>query len=277
MPVVRCQLWLPGFGKRVMGKPKRNAEQLKLSRRQALLSSASVLAGAACSQPATRQTEHDEPPCNALGERVGEVTDRSAIVHTRLTAASTRNERGYSFPIWTHNLTLEQRLEARVPNGMLVAELEGSCAGKAGQARLHYSTQTDLTDATVSEWTAVAAATDFTYSFVLEGLQPDTIYSYAVETKSLSGTETRRGNTGSFRTAPPSQRWQPVRFAAITCQDYACRDHRGGFKTYASMKRLSPTFWFLRETMSTTTSTCRWQPASSWHGTTGTACILSRY
>jgi alkaline phosphatase D len=225
-----------------MGNPKRDSEQPRLSRRQALLSCASVVAEVACSQPGTRQAEDDEPPYNALGERVGEVTDRSAIVHTRLTAASMRHGRGFSFPLWTHNLSREQRLEVRVPDGMSVADLEGSCAGRAGRVRLHYSRAADLAAAKVSEWTEVGAATDFTHSFVLEQLQPDTVYTYAVETKSLLGTKTRRGKTGSFRTAASSHRWQPIRFAAITCQDYACRDHPDGFKTYASMKRLSPAF-----------------------------------
>src|SRR5262245_60709579 len=135
-----------------MGNSRKNVRQLMLSRRQALLSTASVLAGVACSQPRTREVEHDEPPYNALGERVGEVTDRSAIVHTRLTAASVRNERGYSFPIWTHNLSYEQRLEARVPDGVSVAGLEGACPGKAGQVRLHCSMRTDFGNATASDW-----------------------------------------------------------------------------------------------------------------------------
>ena len=125
---------------------------------------------------------------------------------------------------------------------MSVADLEGACPGKAGHVRLHYSTRADLGDATTSDWTEVTAATDFTRPFVLDGLQPDTSYSYAIETKSLSGRETRRGSTGSFRTAPVSDRWRPIRFAAITCQDYACRDHRDGFKTYESIRRLSPAF-----------------------------------
>src|SRR5262245_46225533 len=104
-----------------MGNSRKNFRQPVLSRRQALLSTASVLAGVACSRPGTRDAEQEEAPYRALGERVGEVTDRSAIVHTRLTAASVRNERGYSFPIWTHNLSYEQRLEVRVPDGVSVA------------------------------------------------------------------------------------------------------------------------------------------------------------
>lgn len=224
-----------------MSSLRKSTRQL-LNRRQALLGSASTLIGVACNPSEIRQPEDEEPPYNALGERVGEVTDRSAIVHTRLTAAPRRNERGYSYSIWTHNLSYEQRLEVRVPDGMTVAELEGACPGKPGRVRLCYSTRPDLRDASVSDWAEATDATDFSHLFVLDALQPDTVYSYAIETKALSGTKTRHGRAGSFRTAPPANRWRPIRFAAITCQDYACRDHQGGFKTYDSMGRLSPSF-----------------------------------
>jgi alkaline phosphatase D len=221
---------------------RKDAERLRLNRRKLLQSLSSVLTGAACGQRGKRQGLKDEPPYNALGERVGEVTDHSAIVHTRLTAAPTRNEHGYSFPIWTHNLSREQRLEVRAPDGMSVAQLEGACPGKAGQVRLLHSARADLARATPSEWFEVSPTTDFTHAFTLDGLQPDTAYSYAVEMRLPNGTATRRGRPGRFRTAPPLHQWSPVRFAAITCQDYACRDHSGGFKTYASMKQVAPAF-----------------------------------
>ena len=221
---------------------RKSSGRFRLNRRQVLLSLSSVLTGAACGQRGKRQGLNDAPPYNGLGERVGEVTDRSAIVHTRLTAAPTRNEHGYSIPLWTHNLSREQRLEVRVPEGMSVAELEGACPGKAGQVRLLHSARADLGDATPSDWFEVSASNDFTHSFALNGLQPDTVHSYAVEMRLPNGTATRRGSPGRFRTAPPAHQWLPVRFAAITCQDYACRDHSDGFKTYASMKQVSPAF-----------------------------------
>ena len=86
------------------------------------------------------RAESGDPPYNAAGERVGEVTATSAIVHARLTAAPARNNRGYSFPVHTHNLsTMNQLRQIRMPDKMRLSELEGSCEGKGGRARLRYA------------------------------------------------------------------------------------------------------------------------------------------
>jgi len=208
------------------------------TRRQALVGAATALTGAACGISLRRP----EAPYNALGERVGEVTDRSAIIHTRLTGAPFRNNRGYSFPYWTHSLSREQRLTVQIPEGMTLADLEGSCSGKEGLARLHYATDPEVRSAKASEWMETGPGKDFSHQFRLEKLNPETRYYYAVEMKALSGNEVRRGAIGSFQTAPLPERWKRVKFTAVTCQDYACRDHAGGFKTYESMTKLAPDF-----------------------------------
>jgi len=107
-----------------------------------------------------------EPPFNAAGERVGEVTATSAIVHARLTATPTRNNRGYSFPVHTHNLsTMNQLKHIRMPDKMAVSELEGACAGNSGRARLHYGLDPQLAGALVTPWMEVGPQTDFTHPF----------------------------------------------------------------------------------------------------------------
>jgi len=80
-----------------------------------------------------------DAPYNAAGERVGEVTARSAIVHARLTAQPLRNNGGYTFPIDPHRLNLDDPIRLRMPDGMNVPGLEGSCAGRGGKARLLYN------------------------------------------------------------------------------------------------------------------------------------------
>ncbi len=226
------------MGKRVHSMTVGDDEIKHLTRRQALLRAATVLTGTACSI----SVHLPEAPCNALGERVGEVTPHSAIIHTRLTAQSDRNNRGYSFPFWTHSLSREQRLTVRVPEGMTVADLEGACPGKEGLVRLHHSRDPGVGNAKASDWVKAGFETDFTHQFQLEGLNPETRYYYAVEMKALSDNEIRRGAIGSFRTAPLPERWTRVKFTAVTCQDYACRDHVGGYKTYESMTKLAPDF-----------------------------------
>jgi alkaline phosphatase D len=184
-----------------------------------------------------------EPPHGAAGERVGEVTATSAIVHARLTAAPTRNNRGYSFPVHTHNLsTMNQLRLLRMPDKMPLSELEGACAGKAGRARLRYGVDPKLAGAAVTPWVEVGPKTDFTHQFALKGLQPGAAYYYSLETSLAAGGDARQGAPGSFKTAPERNDWRPVRFFVLSCQDYGCRDDIDGFRAYRSMNRLGADF-----------------------------------
>jgi alkaline phosphatase D len=218
---------------------KRDA--LLLSRRQALISSA-VLAGAAACSRHTTPLSPEQPPYNAMGEKVGEVTERSAIVHTRLTLKPERNNLGYTFPINPHNLSRDEVRGIRIPEEMQITDLEGSCPGKAGRVRLVYAKDPSLTNPVRTEFAQVSATRDYTQQFQLKDLSPDTQYFYATEITSLRGAELRRGATGTFRTAPLRDRWKPLRFAVITCTDYACRDHLDGYETFRSIRRISPAF-----------------------------------
>ena len=66
---------------------------MKTTRRNFLLASALPLtAGINIAAP------NAEAPYNAMGERVGEVTGHSALIHTRLTKFAARNANGPSFP-----------------------------------------------------------------------------------------------------------------------------------------------------------------------------------
>jgi alkaline phosphatase D len=212
-----------------------------VSRREAIVGSVAALTG--LSTAPAEETSDGEPPYNAAGERVGEVTESSAIVHTRLTASPKRNDGGYSFPVWVHNLTQPEMQSLNIPEGMTIANLEGACPGKAGKARLIYGVDQSLAQARTTDWVEIGPEHDFTYQFQLGNLSPDTRYFYAVETAPRRGDKTRRGPVGRFRTAPRANTWSPVRFFLITCQDYACRDHPlGGFRTYEAMNRIGGDF-----------------------------------
>src|SRR5687767_6893455 len=108
-------------------------------------------------------------PFNGMGERVGEVTDRSALVHVRLTA-SDRPDAGMDFP------------------------------GRDGVARIHYGPAQP--SGQVTPWRRAAAATDFAFTQPLSGLRPDTLYHYRVEMAKRPGGASRFGAPGMFRTAP---------------------------------------------------------------------------
>jgi phosphodiesterase/alkaline phosphatase D-like protein len=67
----------------------------KFDRREALVRCAALMGTLALPRGGRAADTESEAPYNALGERVGEVGADSAVVHTRLTAAPTRNNRGY--------------------------------------------------------------------------------------------------------------------------------------------------------------------------------------
>ncbi len=78
----------------------------------------------------------------ATGFRVGEVTDTTAIVWTRLTAHSSRNNNGVSSPP-TNGKKPNELAKLTMP----VEQLEGACPGGAGRIRLSYGTKPDFNEA----------------------------------------------------------------------------------------------------------------------------------
>lgn len=182
----------------------------------------------------------DAPPYNAMGERVGEVTHTSAIVHTRLTKFPVRNVNGFRFVGAKHGTPV--RKVRHLPAGMTVDQLEGACPGSAGAVRLWLGRTSTLKDAQPGEWKRVDSARDFTQRFALDHLEPETTYYYAVEMAREPSGSSRRGPIGIFRTAPPPDSWRKVAFAISTCEHYVCQDHPDGYRSYHSMKNLNPAF-----------------------------------
>ena len=201
---------------------------MKPTRREFLLATAAGL-------PLTQATA--EAPYLAMGERVGEVSDHSALIHTRLTKFAERNANGLAFE------PMKNSAQAQfAPADKSIDEFEGACPGAAGRVRLLYATNAELRRAKSTAWANVNESTDFTHQFALNDLRPRTKYFYAVETAANAKSKTRRGVIGSFTTAPKVNEWQPVAFCVATCQQYQRRDHPGGFQNYRSIQSLAPDF-----------------------------------
>jgi alkaline phosphatase D len=158
----------------------------------------------------------------ATGTRVGEVTDTSAIVWTRLTSAARRNPEG--------------ALTGEEPDRM-----EGACPPATGKVRLRYSTQKDLTDGRTTEWFEVSPETDSVHAFPLEGLKPATVYHYESET-AAAGQPAHAPFRGTFETAPAADAPSKLTFCVMTCQGYPDRGHPDGHVIYPSMLALKPAF-----------------------------------
>ena len=176
-------------------------------------------------------------PFQAMGTRAGEVTDTTAIVWTRLTAARTRNNGGVVIPKRTKDEAKRGKSESKV--NVPVDQLEGVCPGAPGRVQLRYGTREDLSDAKVTEVAVASAQNDFICSFKLSGLRPGTVYYYASE---IPGAAKQSAFRGKFETAPTADAPGNLRFCVMTCQGYPDRGHPDGHDIYPAMAALKPQF-----------------------------------
>lgn len=169
----------------------------------------------------------------AMGFRVGEVTQSSAIVWTRLTAVAEPNWKGKPPKI------KESKTRTMVENEPIpIPEREGAIPGTKGELRLVLSEKPDLAGAQPTSWVSVDAATDFIHQFSVTGLKPATRYHLRIEGRAAGGQPIVQSNIGSFQTPAPAEQWQDVRFGVTSCQMYYHRDMPDGFRIYPAMAKL---------------------------------------
>jgi len=179
------------------------------------------------------QPSIDPPlPRQATGVRVGEMTDTSAVVWTRLTANPTRNSTGQRFDATGAEKTAQGNVD----------DLHGACPGAPGRVRVRYSPRADLANSLVTDWVDVTEATDFIHQFRLTRLKPGTQYHYAVESTGPGGQPVHGSVHGRFHTAPAADTPTNLTFCVMTCQGYRDRGHEDGHPIYPSMEKLAPAF-----------------------------------
>jgi alkaline phosphatase D len=186
--------------------------------------------------------EHLAESRQATGIKIGEVTEASAVVWTRVTERESRRADG------------EVRRGHGRPSGGRKPpdprDLEGSVPGAPGRVRLFYGTDEAAVRAATGagdgvrliDWQSVSADDDFTHRFRLEGLAPGTGYFLKTETSDPDSSVIHAPLTASFQTAPPADRPAAVTFTVTTCQAYRHTDSPEGFATYDAMARLAPDF-----------------------------------
>lgn len=170
-----------------------------------------------------------------MGTRVGEVTDTTAIVWTRLTLVPTRVAGNGKL---SNKNRGEKPQREQIPD-FDVDQLEGACPGALGKVQLRYGTREDLSDAMVTHVAMATAENDSICKFKLSGLKPGTEYFYASE---IPGAKKETTFRGKFMTAPTASDATNLRFCVMTCQDYADRGHVDGHDIYPSMAACKPHF-----------------------------------
>jgi alkaline phosphatase D len=139
------------------------------------------------------------------GAKVGEMSDTSAIVHVRLTAAAGQNA-------------------------------DGRIAGCEGSTRVHYGILESGNSDSVTEWAEATANKDYSTQFHLKSLTPGNRHFYTVEYRNDDGDATERSKRFSFVTAPAANLRARVKFQVTTGQDYC------GERTYQHMAAQQPDF-----------------------------------
>ncbi|MEQ8788267.1 MAG: alkaline phosphatase D family protein [Pirellulaceae bacterium] len=173
----------------------------------------------------------------AMGFRVGEVTQDSAIVWTRVTRDKQRNWDGYR-----DETKREPRENKYTPSEVKVDDREGATPGAPGQVRVVYGTSEDLSGAKQTDWASVEAEHDFTHQFRLAGLKPATRYYLKVEARDDADAPVTASASGSFGTPADKETWQDVGFGVVTGQSYWDLDDRQGYHMYPAMQKLGLDF-----------------------------------
>ncbi|MEX1098284.1 MAG: alkaline phosphatase D family protein [Planctomycetales bacterium] len=174
-------------------------------------------------------------PHMATGFKVGEVTQNSAIVWTRLTKDPERNWDGVRPPS-----PREEYVDEYVPSPIKVDDREGAVPGARGDVRVTYGKRADLSDAQSTEWFRLVPRHgdhDFIHQFRLSGLEPGTRYHLKVEARPIDGGEVTATLAGSFGTPAEQDQWQDVKFGVITGQNYWTIEHKDGFHIYPAMEK----------------------------------------
>ncbi len=215
-------------------------------------------------------------PYQATGFKVGEVSDTSAIIWTRLTLRKERNSSDAPrveiiYDEQSSNSRRKQTVQSVVyPGGVTVRDIFEAVPGTDGDVRVGYRIA-GQDQWTRTAWKSVNGLRDFTRQFRIDELKPNTRYEVSVECRSVIGA-TGQSLSGTFRTAPGIDESQRVVFTVSTGQGDNDQDRPDGFNIYPEMLKLDPNFFIhtgdivYYDKMAKTVDLARWhwQRMYSW-------------
>ena len=187
----------------------------------------------------------EQGPYQTTGLKVGEVTDRSAVVWTRLTLRPARNSSdGPDVNIQYDDGPPRSRAVQSIQfdNGVTIGDLREATPGTDGDVRVLYRVAAEENAWQETSWKPVDGLRDFTRQFVLDDLEPATRYLLRVECRGADG---QPGQTlaGEFLTAPRHDDPRRVVFAVSTGQGNDDQDCPEGFRLYPAITAIDPSFF----------------------------------
>lgn len=199
--------------------------------------------------------EPPPPVYQATGIKVVEVDQDSAIVWARVTANARRVGKDGGMPTFQYRHRKSGKIVEEAGGGRLnavigpfpdqaeVEQFEGAAPGAPGEARARYRLSGEP-DWIYKGWQAVDPDRDYITHIPLEDLTPGSRYELEVDVRPAPETETTSTVVGGFQTAPAPAEEARVVFTVTTGTSYKDQDvPRGGYKMYAQMLRLDPSFF----------------------------------
>lgn len=177
------------------------------------------------------------------GIKIGEVSDTSVVIWTRLCSANKPN------PVTHERRPAPYRAPLKFNAKKPVHEMDGEVAGSFGEVKVLLKSKNHNVEL---DWEFVSVINDYTYKKYIGGLHANTTYTIEVLGRQFKG-RTKRGVvpadkpstklSSKFSTAPSSKQIVPVTFTSSTCQYYwDFDDAERGFKIYDTMRKLNPSF-----------------------------------
>jgi alkaline phosphatase D len=216
----------------------------------------SIFLGACFLGGCTSQTTQVAGPYQSMGIKIGEVTDNSAIIWTRLNRDAQRVGIEGGMPevnyldrenrrIKNNGSRRSLRPVVTFPTDGGVSSVEGAVPGIFGDVCVRYKPTGALMWAS-TDWRAVDAEADYTCQVELFGLKTNTQYVVKIDSRGADGV---KGQTvrGGLLTAPAKDRAERVVFTVTTGQAYGDQDieagEGGGYKIYGQILKLNPSFF----------------------------------
>ena len=186
--------------------------------------------------------EHQRHVYQATGLKICEVSDRGAIIWSRLTTIAEPIALGGKTPLINYHHVNASTLDIKEgkfrDNRTILAplvryptskeelhQLQGASPGAMGQTRVRYRALGGMgeedqpqRDWTYTSWLSTKKSRDFSVQHTLSNLEPHMRYEVEVQGRTLEGLVSPAVESGRFHTAPDSVSEKPVHFVLMTCQ-----------------------------------------------------------
>lgn len=167
------------------------------------------------------------------GFRIGELTENSAMVWTRLCGQE------HPVPVRHQRKDAPFRSPLEFSDITLVEKMDGAVPGAYGQVRIQLSSGPEKLEV---PWEYVSAYEDYTFKKAVDALRPNTLYKVSIQGRREPGAPISEVS-GHFRTAPDHSEVSPVTFTSSSCQYFwDFDDPQRGFRIYDAMMMVGPDF-----------------------------------